>query len=63
MKGNRKGFYRYISSKRKLLLNGAGEMVTNDTEDTEDLNALFASTFISETGLQESQALETRGEV
>lgn len=39
VKGNRKGFYRYISSKRKLLLNGAGEMVTNDTEDAQDLSA------------------------
>lgn len=56
VKGNRKGFYRYINSKRKLLLNRAGETVTNDTENAEDLNALFASVFTSETGLQESQA-------
>ena len=52
-----------MNSKRKLLLNGAGEMMTNDTENAEDLNALFASVFISESGLRESQAVQTRGEV
>lgn len=53
-----KCFYRFISSKTKtwesvaLLLNGAQEMVTKDTEKV--LDALFVSVFTRKTGLQKS---------
>lgn len=69
MKGNKKGFYKYVSSKRKTrenmspLLNGAGELLTNDMGKDEVLNAFFASIFTGKPGLQESQASETRGKV
>lgn len=51
---------RYINSKRKLLLNGTGEMMTKGMENADNVHALFASIFIHETGLQESQIIETR---
>ena len=44
-----------------LLLNEAGALVTQDMERVEVPNAFFTSVFASKTGLQESQALETRG--
>lgn len=66
-KGNKKGFYKYLKSKRKTeenvgpLLNGAGKLGTNNMAKV--LNAFFASVFASKTGLQESQAPQTRGKV
>ncbi|KGL73735.1 hypothetical protein N309_09201, partial [Tinamus guttatus] len=49
VRDNKKGFYKYSSSKRKtrenvgLLLNGVGDLVAEDTEKAELLNAFFAS--------------------
>ena len=63
VKDKKKGFYGYMSSKRKtrksvgLLLNGNEGLVT------EVLNALLTSVFNSNTGLQQSQAPETSGKV
>jgi len=57
LKGNKKGSYRHVSSKRKsrknegVLLKGAGE--------AEVLNAIFTSAFTGEFCLQESQARKT----
>ncbi|XP_067173621.1 olfactory receptor 14C36-like [Apteryx mantelli] len=65
VKGNKKGFCRYISSKEKtreyvsLVLNGAGDMVTKDVEKAKVYSAFFASDFPDKTCLQESQAPET----
>jgi len=66
VKDNKKGFFNYISNKRKArdnvgpLLNEVGALVTEDTEKAELLNACFASVFTAKAGPQESQPLEVR---
>ena len=69
VKGNKKGFYRHISSKRKTrenvgpLLNGAGDRVTKGMEKAKTLNIFFALVFTGETCVEESKAPETSGKV
>ncbi|GAB0208357.1 mitochondrial enolase superfamily member 1 [Grus japonensis] len=64
VKDNKKGFFKYISSKRKTrenvgpLLNEVGALVMEDTEKVELLNAAFASVFTAKADPQESQTLE-----
>ncbi|GAB0182178.1 mitochondrial enolase superfamily member 1 [Grus japonensis] len=64
VKDNKKGFFKYISSKRKTrenvgpLLNEVGALVMEDTEKVELLNAFFASVFTAKAGPQETQTLE-----
>jgi len=68
VKDNKKGFFKYISSKWKTrenvgpLLNEVHALVMEDTEKVELLNAFFASVFSGKAGPQESQALEVREE-
>ncbi|GAB0202599.1 mitochondrial enolase superfamily member 1 [Grus japonensis] len=68
VKDNKKGFFKYISSKRKTrenvgpLLNEVGALVTEDTEKAELLNAFFALVFTAKVGPQESQTMEGRKE-
>jgi len=58
VKNNKKGFFKYISSKRKArdnvgqLLNEAGVLVMKDAEKAELLNAFLASVFSAKAGLQ-----------
>ncbi|GAB0186306.1 mitochondrial enolase superfamily member 1 [Grus japonensis] len=64
VKDNKKGFFKYISSKRKTrenvgpLLNEVGALVMEDTEKVELLNAFFASVFTAKVDPQESEILE-----
>ncbi|KAK4827438.1 hypothetical protein QYF61_017995 [Mycteria americana] len=66
-KTTKKGFYKYLGDKRKArenvgpLLNETGHLVTQGMEKAEVLNVFFIPVFSSKTGLQESQASETRG--
>ena len=59
IKGNRKGFYKYISDKRKTrenlgpLLKERGDLVTQEMKKSKVLNNFFASFF---TGKCSSQA-------
>lgn len=46
-----------------LLLTGAGDLVTNDMEDTKILTAFFTSVFTGKICLQESQASEASGKI
>lgn len=48
MKGSKKGFYKYIKSKKKtkesmgLILNVAGDLVKNDMEKAKVLNSFYS---------------------
>ncbi|XP_068531176.1 uncharacterized protein [Anas acuta] len=67
IKDNKKGFFKYVSSKRKTrdnvspLLNEGGVLVTGDTEKAEILNAFFASVFAPRTLPRDCSPL-TRGQ-
>lgn len=58
--------FKYIGEVRKTrenvgsLLNKTGDIVTQDTEKAEVLDAFFASVLISKTDFQESQVSESR---
>ena len=68
VKDNKKGFFKYISSKWKTrenvgpLLKEGGDLVMEDTEKVELLNAFFASVFTAKAGPQESQTPKVRDE-
>ncbi|GAB0183528.1 hypothetical protein GRJ2_000818100 [Grus japonensis] len=68
VKDKKKGFFKYISSKRKtwengdMLLNEVGALVTEDTEKVELLNAFLASVLPAKAVPQESQTLEGKKE-
>ena len=69
VKDSKKGFCKFIGDKRQTrenvgpLLNDLGDLVIQDVEKVEVVNASFALVFTSKTKLQESQALEIRGRV
>jgi len=66
-KDNRKGFFKYISSKQKtrenvgLLLNEMGALGMEVTEKVELLNDFFSSVFTAKVDPQASQSVEVRG--
>lgn len=68
IKNNKKGFSKYMSSKRKirgnvgLLLNPVDVLGMEDTENMKLLSTFFASVFTAESSPQESHTLEVRGE-
>ena len=69
VKDSKKGFCKFIGDKRQTrenvgpLLNELGDLVIQDVEKVEVVNASFALVFTSKTKLQESQAPEIRGRV
>jgi len=62
MKDNKKGFFKYVNSKRRtrdnvgLLLNEVGALVSGDVENVEILNTFFVLVFITKTAPWESRA-------
>lgn len=66
-KGSKKELYKCVNSKTKenvcLVLKGAEELVTQDTENTEVFNATFPPVCTSKTGLQKFKHLKTGGKV
>ncbi|CAM5090430.1 unnamed protein product [Eretmochelys imbricata] len=58
VKGNKKGFFRYVSNKKKVkesvrpLLNEEGNLVTEDVEKANVLSAFFASVFTNKVSSQ-----------
>ncbi|CAM4668918.1 unnamed protein product [Lepidochelys kempii] len=58
VKSNKKGFFRYVSNEKKVkenvgpLLNEGGNLVTEDVEKANVLNAFFASVFTNEVSSQ-----------
>jgi len=66
-KGYKKVFNKYIGDKRKTrenvgpLLNEKGDLITQEMEKAEVLNAAFASVFTSKIDPWESQGPETNG--
>jgi len=66
VKDNKKGFFKYRSSKQKNgenagpLLNEVGALVMEDAEKAELLNAFFASVLAAKAGPQAYQSLEPR---
>ncbi|CAM5145543.1 unnamed protein product [Natator depressus] len=58
VKSNKKGFFRYVSNKKKVkksvgpLLNEGGNLVTEDVEKANVLNAFFASVFMNKVSSQ-----------
>ncbi|KAF1441643.1 hypothetical protein FQV21_0009000, partial [Spheniscus demersus] len=70
VKDNKKSFYKYINDKKRAketlhpLLDAGGNVVTEDKEKAEVLNAFFASVFNSQTGYPQGTRppeLEDRG--
>ncbi|CAM5140018.1 unnamed protein product [Natator depressus] len=67
VKSNKKGFFRHVSNKKKVkesvgpLLNEGGNLVTEDVEKANVLNAFFASVFMNKVSSQ-TTALGGRGD-
>lgn len=63
VKGKKRGFCRYISSKRKTgenvgsLLNRTGDLVTEDTEKTNVLSALFSLSLLAKPTFRDLRSL------
>ena len=69
VKGNKKGFFRYVGSKREAKenvvpqVNGTGDLVTKDMEKAEVLIAFFVSVFTGKLCPQVSQVPEPSGRI